>query len=413
MPDRAYFDHAATTPLDPRVLEAMLPYLSSVWGNPASLYAEAQEARRALDGARRDVAGVLGCKPQEIVFTSGGSESASLALRGVAYASRDRGNHIITSAVEHHAVLHTAERLEKEGFRVTYLPVDREGFVDLAELERAVGEETTLVSIMLANNEVGTIEPVEEAVRIVKGKNPRAAFHTDAVQAAGAVEVGVERLGVDLLSIGAHKFYGPKGIGALYVRSRTPLQPQMLGGAQEKNRRAGTENVAHIVGMAKAMSLAYEEFDARNAHCRSLRDRLLHEVPDRVPYVHITGPKDRSRRLSNSFSCCFELIEGEAILIALDLQGVAASSGSACTSGSLEPSHVLTAMGLPLDLARGSLRLTVGKGNTMEEIDRLLEILPGIVSRLRALSPQWPEREAALRPGSGQAEARAATEKPL
>lgn len=405
MPKRVYLDHAATTPLDPRVLEAMLPYLSDFWGNPSSLYAEAQAARKGLDGARRAVAEILGCKPQEIIFTSGGSESDNLALRGVAYASRRRGDHIVISAIEHHAVLHSAERLEQEGFRVTYLPVDSEGFIDLAELERAVGEETTLVSIMLASNEVGTIEPVEEAARIVKAKNPRTAFHTDAVQAIGTLDVGVDRLGVDLLSIGAHKFYGPKGVGALYVRSRTPLQPQLPGGSQEKNRRAGTENVPYIVGMAKAMSLAYEEFDARNARYRALRDRLLDEVPARVPYVHISGPKDRGRRLSNSFSCCFEYIEGEAILMALDLQGVAASSGSACTSGSLEPSHVLTAMGLPLDLARGSLRLTVGKDNTMEEIDYLLEILPGIVSRLRSLSPNWPEREAAG--------ARAAAEKPL
>jgi cysteine desulfurase len=412
MPKRVYLDHAATTPLDPRVLEAMLPYLSDSWGNPSSLYAEAQEARKGLEAARRTMAGILGCKPQEIIFTSGGTESDDLALRGVAYASRRRGlpagrqgSHIVTSAIEHHAVLHTAERLEQEGFRVTYLPVDGEGFIDLAELERAVGEETTLVSIMLANNEVGTIEPIEEAARIVKEKNRRTAFHTDAVQAVGTLDVSVDRLGVDLLSIGAHKFYGPKGVGALYVRTRTPLQPQLLGGAQEKNRRAGTENVAYVVGMAKAMELAYREFDARNAHYRALRDRLLDELPARVPRVHIVGPKDGSRRLSNSFSCCFEYIEGEAILIALDLQGVAASSGSACTSGSLEPSHVLTAMGLPQELARGSLRLTVGRGNTREEIDYLLEILPGIVSRLRALSPTWPEREAA--------EAQAASEKPL
>jgi len=405
MGKRVYLDHAATTPLDPRVLEAMLPYLSDAWGNPASLYAEAQEARKGLEGARRTVAGILGCRPQELIFTSGGTESDDLALRGVAYASRRRGSHIVTSAVEHHAVLHTAERLEQEGFRVTYLPVDGEGFVDLGELERAVGEETTLVSIMLANNEVGTIEPIEEAARIVREKNPHTAFHSDAVQAVGTLEVSVDRLGVDLLSIGAHKFYGPKGVGALYVRSRTPIQPQMLGGAQEKNRRAGTENVAYVVGMAKAMELAYGEFDARNTQYSALRDRLLDELPARVPYVHIVGPKERSRRLTNSFSCCFEYIEGEAILMALDLQGVAASSGSACTSGSLEPSHVLTAMGLPLELARGSLRLSVGKGNTREEIDYLLEILPGIVSRLRALSPTWPEREAA---GT-----RAATEKRL
>ncbi len=395
MRNRVYLDHAATTPLDPRVLEAMLPYLSYHWGNPASLYAEAQEARKGLDGARRTIADTLGAKPQEIIFTSGASESDNLALRGVAYANRRRGNHVITSAVEHHAVLHPAERLEQEGFRLTYLPVDSQGAVDLDALERAVDEETTVVSIMHVNNEVGTIEPIEEAARIVKGKNPRAVFHTDAVQAVGTLDVNVERLGVDLLSIGAHKFYGPKGVGALYVRGRTPFQPQQLGGAQEKDRRAGTENVAYIVGMAKAMELAYAEFESRNAHYRALRDRLFYGIPERVPHVHVTGPADLSRRVSHNFSCCFEFIEGEAILMALDLQGIAASSGSACTSGSLEPSHVLTAMGIPLELARGSLRLTVGKDNTMEEIDYLLEVLPGIVSRLRALSPTWPERERA------------------
>ncbi len=396
MDSRIYLDHAATTPLDPRVLEAMLPYLSEHWGNPSSLYAEAQEARKGLDWSRRTVAGMIGCKPQEVIFTSGGSESDSLALRGVAYASPRRGNHIVTSAIEHHAVLHTAERLEQEGFRVTYLPVDGEGFVDLAELEGAVGPETALVSIMYVNNEVGTIEPIEEAVRIVKGKNPHAAFHTDAVQAIGTLDVSVDRLGVDLLSIGAHKLYGPKGVGALYVRSRTPLLPQQLGGAQEKDRRAGTENVAGIVGLAKAMELAYQEFEARNAHYRALRDRLFYGIPERVPYVRVTGPADMSRRVSNSFSCCFEYIEGEAILMALDLAGVAASSGSACTSGSLEPSHVLTAMGIPLELARGSVRLTVGKENTLAEMDYLLEVLPAIVSRLRSLSPTWPERSGQL-----------------
>jgi cysteine desulfurase len=394
MDERIYLDHAATTPPDARVVEAMLPYLAGLWGNPSSIYAEAQEARKGLDGARRTIAGLLSCKPQEVIFTSCGTESDNLALRGVAYAARGRGNHIVTTAVEHHAVLHPAERLEQEGFRVTYLPVDGEGFIDLAELEHAVGEETTLVSVMLANNEVGTIEPVAEAVRAVKAKNPRTAFHTDAVQAVGCLDLDVDALGVDLLSIGAHKFYGPKGIGALFVRSRTPLLPQTLGGAQEKNRRAGTENVASIAGMAKAMELAYQEFDARNALYRALRDRFLDELPARVPHTHITGPRDRARRLANSASFCFEYIEGEAILMALDLQGVAASSGSACTSGSLEPSHVLTAMGLPLDLARGSLRLTVGRDNTMEQMDRVLDILPGIVSRLRSLSPSWPEREA-------------------
>jgi cysteine desulfurase len=395
MTERIYLDHAATTPLDERVLNAMLPYLRDHWGNPSSLYAEAQEARRGLEGARRSMADILGCKPQELVFTSGGSESDNLALRGAAYAARrqGRGEHIITTAIEHHAVLHAAERLQEEGFRVTYLGVDGEGFIDLQDLEDAITDDTALVSIMYVNNEVGTVEPIEDAARIVKAKNPRAVFHTDAVQAAGMLDVNVDRLGVDMLSLGAHKFYGPKGAGALYVRQRTPIQWQQLGGGQEKNRRAGTENVAGVAGMAKALELADAELDARNAHARDLRDRLLHGIPDRTPFVHITGPQDPSRRAANNFSACFEYLEGEAILIALDLAGVAASSGSACTSGSLEPSHVLTALGVPEDLARGSLRLTVGKDNTSEQIDHMLEVLPGIVSRIRSLSPAWPERE--------------------
>lgn len=391
MDKRIYLDHAATTPLDPQVLEAMLPYLREHWGNPSSLYAEAQEARKGLDAARRSIAGILGSQPQEIVFTSGGSESDNTALRGAAYAARQqgRGDHIITTAIEHHAVLHTAERLEQEGFRVTYLGVDSEGFIHLAELEESVTQDTAVVSIMYVNNEVGTIEPIEEALQVVKAKNPQTVFHTDAVQAIGALDVNLDRLGVDMLSIGAHKFYGPKSVGALYVRQRTPWQPQQLGGSQEKNRRAGTENVAGVVGMAKAMELAYEDIDARNAHCRALRDRLFYGMPERVPHVHVTGPHDLSRRISNNFSGCFEFIEGEAILMALDLAGVAASSGSACTSGSLEPSHVLTAMGVPEDLARGSLRLTVGAENTLKEMDYVLDVLPGTVERLRSLSPLW------------------------
>ena len=395
MTDRIYLDHAATTPLDERVLEAMLPYLRDHWGNPSSLYGEAQEARRGLEGARRSIAEVLGFKPLELVLTSGGSESDNLALRGAAYAARRQGHgeQIITTAIEHHAVLHEAERLQEEGFRVTYLGVDGEGFIDLQDLEDAVTDDTALVSIMYVNNEVGTIESIEEAVRVVKAKNPRTVFHTDAVQAAGMLDINVDRLGVDLLSIGAHKFYGPKGVGALYVRQRTPIQWQQLGGGQEKNRRAGTENVAGVVGMAEALELAYEELDARNAHARELRDRLLRGIPERIPHVHVTGPEDLSKRAANNFSACFEYIEGEAILIALDLAGVAASSGSACTSGSLEPSHVLTALGVPEDLARGSLRLTVGTDNAPEQIEHVLEILPGIVSRIRSLSPAWPERE--------------------
>jgi cysteine desulfurase len=388
MQRRIYFDHAATTPVDPRVLEAMLPYLTNAWGNPSSIYLEAQEARRGLDGARRRVAEILGCKPAEVIFTSGGTESDNLAIRGAAYGARHRGNHVITSQIEHHAVLHTVERLEKEGFRVTYLPVDRYGFVDIEALAEAVGEETTVVSIMAANNEVGTIQPIQEIVRIVKGKNPKTVVHTDFVQAAGALDVNVDRLGVDMLSLAGHKIYGPKGVGALYVRARTPFLPQQLGGSQEKDRRAGTENVAGIAGFAAALRLAYDELESRCAHSRALRDRLLAEVPARVEDVYVTGPLDGDRRLPNSFSCAFGNVEGEAVLLALDMEGIAASSGSACTSGSLEPSHVLTAMGVPAEIARSSLRITVGKDNTMEDVDRFLEVLPAVIRRLRALSPR-------------------------
>ena len=371
----------------------MLPYLSDHWGNPSSLYVEAQEARKGLDGSRKTIADYIGCKPNELVFTSGGSESADLALRGAAYAGRKRGaNHIVTTAIEHHAVLHTAERLEKEGFEVTYLGVDHEAFIDLQELEDSIRDDTALVSVMHVNNEVGTIEPIAEAVRAVKEKSSRTIFHTDAVQAIGSLDANVNDLGVDLLSIGAHKFYGPKGVGALYIRSRTALEAQQLGGSQEKARRAGTENVAGIVGMATALQLAYDESDSRTAHYHALRDRFFYGIPERVPHTHITGTHDLSRRASFNFSCCFEFIEGEAILMALDLAGIAASSGSACTSGSLEPSHVLMAMRVPEDLARGSLRLTVGKDNTDQEITYVLETLPDIVERLRSLSPQWRQR---------------------
>ncbi len=375
----------------------MMPYLAHFYGNPSSIYAEAQEARRGLEGARRSIGDVLGCRPQDIIVTSGGSESDNLALRGAAWAARRaaRGDHVVTTAIEHHAVLHATERLEQEGFRVTHLGVDREGFIDLAELESAVTAETVLVSVMYVNNEVGTIEPIAEAVRVVKAKNSRTVFHTDAVQAAGLLELSIDSLGVDLLSIAAHKFYGPKGVGALYVRPRTPLLAQNLGGSQEKNRRAGTENVAGVVGMAKALTLAYDEFDGRNAHYRRLRDKLLVEVPERVPDVTITGPTAIARRASNNFSCCFSHLEGEAVLMALDLAGIAASSGSACTSGSMEPSHVLTAMGISEELARGSMRLTVGQDNTLEQIDSVLDTLPEVVSRLRSLSPAWRERASA------------------
>lgn len=385
---RIYLDHAATTPVDPRVLEAMWPMYTKYWGNPSSIYLEGQEARRALDNARKLCADLLGASPKEIVFTSGGTESDNAAIRGAAFAQRalGRGNHIVTTQIEHHAVLHTVEQLEREGFRATYLPVDSEGFVDLEALAEAVGPETVVVSIMAANNEVGTIEPIEEAVRIAKERNPHVVFHTDAVQAAGAIDISPRKLGVDLLSIAAHKFYGPKGVGLLYIRNRTPWQPMLLGGGQERERRAGTENVAGIVGMATAMRLAWEEMEERNAHCRRLRDRLFYGIPERIPDTVITGPRDPEKRLPNNFSCCFRNVEGESVLLALDMADIAASSGSACTTGSVEPSHVLTAMGIDRDLAHASLRLTVGKGNTEEDIDRVLSVLPEIVSRLRALA---------------------------
>ncbi len=385
---RIYLDHAATTPPDPRVIEAMLPMLTTHWGNPSSIYLEGQEARRALDSARKLCADLLAATPKEITFTGGGTESDNSAIRGAAFAQRERGrgNHIITSAVEHHAVLHTVEQLEREGFTATYLPVDGAGTVALDALEAAVGPETTVVSVMAANNEVGTIQPLAEISRIAKSKNPQVVVHTDAVQAAGATDITPSTLGVDLLSIAGHKLYGPKGVGLLYIKNRTPWQPMMLGGSQEKERRAGTENVAGIVGLATAMKLAWDEAPARNAHSKRLRDRLLFELPERIPDTVITGPTDPEKRLANNFSCCFRNVEGESVLLALDMADIAARSGSACTTGALEPSHVLTAMGIDSDLAHASLRLTVGTGTRDTDIDYVLDTLPGIVARLRALA---------------------------
>ena len=386
-PARIYLDHAATTRTDERVIAALLPYLTDAWGNASSIYAEARAARQGLDDARRTVAEVFHCKPNEVVFTSGGTEADNLALRGVAEAARARGSspHIITTQIEHHAVLHECEALEKEGFRVTYLPVDGEGIVQLDALRDALADDTALVSIMYANNEVGAIQPIAEAAGIVHERNPRIAFHTDAVQAAGALDLDVDALGVDLLSIAAHKIYGPKGAGALYVRQRTPFLAQTVGGSQERNRRAGTENIAGAVGLATALRLAYAERDERNAALVGMRDRLLRELPARVPGAIITGPQDGARRLPNSASFAFENLEGEAVLIALDLAGIAASSGSACTTASLEPSHVLVAMGVPERYLRGSLRLTLGTKNTMADVDRVLDVLPPIVAKIRAL----------------------------
>lgn len=385
MERRIYLDHAATTPLDPRVLEAMLPFLTTITGNPSSVHHEGREARKGLDAARREVAAVLGARPAEIVFTASGSEADALAIRGVVEATSTALPHVITTAIEHHAVLHTVQELERRGrCRATYMPVDAEGFVDPDAVAAAVTDNTVLVSVMYANNEVGTIEPVAEVARAVKRRNPRVLVHTDAVQAAGVLDLDVNRLSVDLLALAAHKFYGPKGVGALYVRDGVKLTPLVLGGAQERNRRAGTENVAGAVGLATALRLAYEEREARNRHCTRLRDRLLREIPARIRGVRVNGPRAGAGRLPNNVNCSIAGVEIEALLLGLDLAGIAASNGSACTAGSLEPSHVLSAMGLPDELARNSLRLTLGKDTSETDIERVLTVLPPLVARLRA-----------------------------
>lgn len=384
---RVYLDHAATTPPAPEVVGAMLPHLGEAWHNPSSIYAEAQRARRAIEEAREAVAAWIGAQPDEIVFTSGGTESDNLALRGVLAASRARGRHLVTSAAEHHAVLDAAEQLEREGAEVTLVGVDREGRVDPAEVAAAVRDDTVLVSIMHANNEVGAINDIAAVAAAVRERNPRAAVHTDAVQSAAHLGVDVGALGVDLLTLTAHKFYGPRGAGVLYRRAGAPLSPQTIGGGQEGGLRAGTENTPAIVGLAVAARLAAERRDADVARERALQRLLIEELPKRVPMLAVTGPRDPERRLPGHVSAVAGFVEGESILLALDLAGIAASSGSACTTGSVEPSHVLTAMGMPADLARGSLRFSLGRGNGEADAGRLLEALPAIVGRMRALSP--------------------------
>jgi len=380
-----YMDHAATTPLRPEALEAMLPYLITHYGNASSVYAYGRDARKALDEAREEIAAVIGANPREIIFTGGGSEADNLAIKGVALAYKSKGNHIVTSAVEHHAVLDTCKYLEKLGFQVTVVPVDENGMVDPKAVEEAITDKTILVSIMHANNEVGTIQPIQEISRIVKEKG--VIFHTDAVQSVGHIPVDVNDLGVDLLSFAGHKFYGPKGVGGLYVRKGIRFDPLIHGGGQERGHRAGTENVAAIVGMATALKLTAAEMDEEAARLTKLRDRLIDGIVERIPDVRVNG--HRTQRLPNNVNVCFRYIEGESLLLNLDLQHVAASSGSACTSGSLDPSHVLLAMGLPHEIAHGSLRLTLGRDTTVDEVDYVLEILPGIVDKLRRMSPLY------------------------
>jgi cysteine desulfurase len=385
-----YLDHSATTPVDPRVVDAMLPYFTEKFGNASSLHRWGQSALTALDESRRTVAEILNANPKEIVFTSGGSESDNLALRGVAMALRSKGNHIITTPIEHHAILNTAAQLEKEfGFDVTYVPVDRQGRVNPDDIASAITPKTVLISVMYANNEVGTIEPLIEIAKIIKDakslkgheREREIFFHTDAVQAGGYLPLDVNLLGVDLMSLGAHKFHGPKGIGVLYVRNGTPMLPTQTGGSHERNRRAGTENIPYVVGFATAFKIAQSERESTNARLASLREKLVEGILERVVGAQLTG--DPKNRLPGHASMVIPGAIGDEMVLGLDMAGIAASTGSACTAGSLEPSHVLAAMGYTADVARGALRLTLGRENTNEEIDYAVNAVADVVHKLR------------------------------
>jgi cysteine desulfurase len=381
---RIYMDHAATTSTDVEVVEAMKPFFTQKYGNPNSIHSFGQEAREAVEEAREKIARLIGANPSEIVFTAGGTEADNYAIKGIAWANQKKGNHIITSQIEHHAVLHSCQFLEKHGFKVTYLKVDKYGLIDPEDVKKAITDQTILVTIMHANNEIGTIEPIKEIGKIVKEAGIY--FHTDSVQTTGHIPIEVNDLGVDMLSISGHKLYGPKGVGALYLRKGTKIVNLIDGGAQEKNRRAGTENVTGMVGLGKAVELAEKRLAGGEVDkVVKLRDKLITGIMDQIENVRLNGHS--TKRLPGNVNICFEFIEGESMLLNLDMKGVAASSGSACTSGSLEPSHVLLAIGLPPEIAHGSLRLTLGKDNTEEDIDYVLDILPKIIEKLRALSP--------------------------
>lgn len=382
-----YLDNAATTATKPEVLEAMLPYFTEIYGNPSSIHAAGREARQAVECARAKVAKALGADKSEIYFTAGGSEADNWAIKGTAFAHKARGNHIITTSIEHHAVLHTCQWLEKQGFEVTYLPVNADGLVSPADVEKAIRPETILVSVMMANNEIGTIEPIEEITRIAHAHG--VLMHTDAVQAVGAIPVDVRALGVDMLSLSAHKFYGPKGIGALYIKKGVKADTFMHGGAQERARRAGTEYLPGIVGLGKAIELATADVTSHAARLTAMRDRLIDGILKEIPYSRLNG--HRTRRLPGNVNVSVQYIEGEALLLRLDLAGIEGSSGSACTSGSLDPSHVLLAIGLPHEVAHGSLRLTLGDFNTDADVDAVLEKLPEIVKTLRDMSPMYQD----------------------
>ena len=383
-----YLDHAATTPLAPQVFEAMKPHFSDTFGNPSSIYTLAQQAREAVDVARDKVAKVLNCKTSEIVFTSGGTESDNAAIKGTAIALKNVGNHVITSSIEHHAVLHSCQQLEQMGFDVTYLPVDEFGKVSLSDIENAITAKTILVSIIMVNNEIGTVQQISDVSKLIKHKansyNTTIPFHTDAVQAAGYLDLNVQQLGVDLLSLSAHKFYGPKGVGCLFIRKGMPFEPQQAGGGQERERRSGTLNVPGIVGLGNAVELAEQRRNTVVTHCANLRDKLIKELLETVPGTKLNGhPVDR---VANNVNVSFEGVDGEPILLGLDFAGILGSSGSACSSASLEPSHVLLAIGLNAQEARGSLRLTLGLNNSEQEIEKTLEVLASLVKKLREMS---------------------------
>ncbi len=380
-----YVDHSATTAVRPEVLECMLPYFKEQYGNPSSIYRKGREAKSAIEDARGRIADCLHCKPNEIIFTGCGSEADNWAIIGTAMAHKNKGNHIITSAIEHHAVLHPCQYLEKQGYRVTYVGVDEKGILKLDELKEAICEDTILITVMMANNEIGTIQPIKEIVEIAKEKN--ITVHTDAVQALGQLEVDLSKLRVDMMSVSAHKFGGPKGVGFLFKRRGVRLDNFLHGGGQESGRRAGTENTASIIGMAKALELAVAEQEEHCKKMKEMRDKLIDDVLEKIPYAILNG--DREQRLPGNANFSFRFVEGEALLLMLDMKGICASSGSACTSGSLDPSHVLLAIGLPHEIAHGSLRVSFGDDNTMEDVEYIVNALCEILARLRDLSPLY------------------------
>jgi len=385
-----YLDYNSTTPLDERVLDAMLPYLKERYGNASSLHNFGREARAGIEEAREKVAAILGAEPSEIYFTGGGTESDNIALKGVAYSKQGKRDHIIISSIEHHAILESAKYLGKNGFKVDYLGTDQEGFVSRGELGGKISEQTSVVSIMHANNEVGTIQDIAGLAEISHTKG--ALFHSDAVQSAGKIRVNVKELNVDLLSISGHKFYGPKGTGAIYIRKGLKITPLSHGGHHEKGRRAGTENVAGIIGLARALEIAESMCEAEHRRLTGLADFFIGEVQSKIADVHFNGPRDNARRIPSTVNLSFQAVEGESIILSLDMKGIAVASGSACTSGSLEASHVLTAMGIPAESAQGSIRFSLGRFTSKEDLEYVVSELPEIIERLRAMSPLYTKK---------------------